>query len=263
MMEFEPELPTEVSEPSSRTTNGQIGNTGQQQNIPPHTVIDPIHQALRELFQQASALPKSNPRRRKLIDRLIVQMQQSDRLWTDKQNLHHEDAASETWIYLIRKLNGETDTDYDPEKGSLITLWNRVYERKLRELSQARKNKQTQWEASQRVHPRHDSETGQWQDAIATVAEPESTPTDLEVAQALIEADPTGKLRQTSIRRDRLDVTVQTLALEIVQRLQRGEQWTLKQLAEHFQVPEGTMNSFWSQKCKPLLRELGQSAGDY
>lgn len=263
MMEFEPQLPTELSKRSSQTTNGQLGNNGWRKDIPTHTVIDPIHQELKELFQQAVALPKSSPRRRKLIDRLIVRMQQSNKLWTDKQNPHHEDAESETWLYLIRKLNGETDKDYDPEKGSLITLWNRVYKWKLDELVNARKNKQTQWEASQRVHPRRDSETGQWQDPIASIAEPETVPSDLEVAQALIEADSTGRLSTTSIRRDRQDVTVQTIALEIVRRLRRGETWTLLQLSEHFQVPEGTMNSFWSQKCKPLLRELGQSAADY
>lgn len=263
MMEWQPDFPIKISEQQPiRISTEQSGNTNQQNNIPSPTVIDPIHQELKELFQAASALPKDSPRRRKLLNRLIEKMQQCGKLWTQKENPHHEDAESETWLYLVRKVNGDTDTDYDPEKGSLITLWNRTYKLKLDELTQARKNKQTQWEARQRVHPQRDSKTGQWQDPIDGIAEPAPVPSRLEQVQEWVEADATGKLSQTCIRKNRPDVTAQTVVLRMIQRAQQGEKWTLKQLAEEFGVPEGTMNSFWSQKCKPLLRELGQVARD-
>lgn len=261
-MEFEPTFSAKAAHQRLvQTSTPGLGNTGSQDNIAPPNVPDAIHQELKELFQQARELPKTSPRRRKLIDRLIVRMQQSNKLWTDKQNPWHEDAASETWIYVVRKLNGECGEDYDPDKGSPITLWNQAYKRKLTELSQG-KNKQMQWEAQRRVYPQRDSQTGQWQDPIDAVATPEPRTSELEEAESLIQADPTGRLTQSRIRRDRPEVTVKAVALEIIRRVKQGEDWTLQQLANHFDVPEGTMNSFWSQHCKPRLRELGQAANN-
>jgi hypothetical protein len=52
-------------------------------------------------------------------------------------------------------------------------------------------------------------------------------------------------------------ITAQAVLLEIFDRISRGEKWTLKILAEHFNVSPGVMNSAWSRTLLPLLREIG------
>jgi len=272
---------------------------------PPNDPNDPIHQELkalatqirdlsdqiRALIEQLTVLSEEDSQRavlglellklkrkqRKLRDQIVVKMQQSGKLWKDKGNPHSADAEQETWLYIIRKLDGDDIELYEPEKGSLTTLWNKTYQRKLTEL-----NQKAQQEARRREPHQQDAQTGQWHNPVDKVSVPVPdasltealpiefseatsppkafgfTPDWLESLKALIEADPKGKLKQTSIQ-GRPEVNVQAISLEIIRRLQRSEGWTLKQLAGQFGLQEGTMNSFWTRACKPALRELGKS----
>ncbi|MCC5896410.1 MAG: hypothetical protein JJU32_00645 [Phormidium sp. BM_Day4_Bin.17] len=159
------------------------------------------------------------------------------------------EAADIAWDYIERKFIGDIrgGQAYDPDKGnaSPITLWNMRCKGAYKDICQRE---------SQRVRGFGDSPT--LNDNL--LPQPEAQTPDLQKVCEILETDPTGELSQTWVcRTATAEVTVQEVLLEIYDRASRGEKWTNALLAEHFQIPAGTMNSAWSRKLKPALQKIG------
>lgn len=213
-----------------------------------------IHEELKRLarqLQQASSL-KQRPYLRKMMTLMLSAPPGC--FWPGEPPYYRNDpwyveAADIAWDYIERKFIGDIrgGQAYDPDKGnaSPITLWNMRCKGAYKDICQRE---------SQRVRGFGDSPT--LNDNL--LPQPEAQTPDLQKVCEILETDPTGELSQTWVcRTATAEVTVQEVLLEIYDRASRGEKWTNALLAEHFQIPAGTMNSAWSRKLKPALQKIG------
>ncbi|WP_139240639.1 hypothetical protein [Geitlerinema sp. PCC 9228] len=222
----------------------------------------PIHEELKEIFRQALRA-ESEKERASLIRKGIGKMRAApDRLFWCPPNLEDEllyfQAVDDAWDYIERKIHGDIrgkgtteEKKYDPDKGdaSPITLWNRRCEKVYRGLQQ-----------DQPQFVSIDARTGEAFN-IEEVPQPASNQPSvselLERVRQVLEEDAEGKYKNSYVRKTPPPpITAQQVFLEIYRRCVAGEQWTIQLLAEHFEVKEGTMNSAWSRKLRPLLQEV-------
>ncbi|WP_286186537.1 hypothetical protein [Geitlerinema sp. P-1104] len=217
----------------------------------PHVALHEELKRLGRQLRQASSAKQRRGLHRKIMTVMLSAPQRC--YWPGEPPHYRHDpryieAADIAWDYIERKLKGEVRGEaYDPDQGnaSPITLWNIRCKGAYKDICKRE---------SQRVRGFGDSQTLN----CDLLPQPEAQIPDLEKVRDIMETDPTGELSRTWVcRTATAQVTVQEALLEIYDRASRGEKWTNALLAEHFQVPAGTMNGAWSRKLKPALRNIG------
>lgn len=235
------------------------------------------HEELKEIFRQALRAESEEERlrlRRKGI-RIMLAAPESC-FWPlsakkSKASLDQEryiKAWDIAWEYIERKIYGDVrgkgtaeDKAYDPDKGnrSPIDIWNFKCEKEYNNLPK---------------NPKHmtppnpiDSRTGEPLNvddiSVNDLADPTNETPRLELVRQEFETDPSGELKSSFVRKKPPPpITAQAVLLEIYDRTSRGEEWTLKILAEHFGINTNTMNSAWWRTLKPLLRKIGDRLRD-
>jgi hypothetical protein len=79
----------------------------------------------------------------------------------------------------------------------------------------------------------------------------------------MIEEDAEGRYKNCYVRQDPPPpITIQAAMLFILDKISRGENWTLNEVARHFNVPEGTMYGQPRQRIKDFFREIGDRLRD-
>lgn len=168
-----------------------------------------------------------------------------------EDDLLYVEASIDAWDYIKRKIHGDIrgsgtaeEKAYDPDKGdaSPLTLWNINCKGAYEDKRQERKDliQETRLEAGE-------------------MAQADDEPSRLEKVRQEFELDPTGVLTTNFVRQTPPPpITVQSVLLCIYDYASCGEKWTLKQLAEEFNVPPGVMNGAWSRTIRPLLAEMGE-----
>lgn len=224
------------------------------------------HEELKEIFRQAlrASGKKRDRLRREGINKMMTAPEHCFWPFSEKKSQKFCDeeryikASDIAWDYIERKIYGDVrgqgtaaEKAYDPDKGdrSPIEVWNFKCKKEYENLHQNPKH----------ITPPNpiDPRTGEPLN-VSDVAQPTDEIPLLELVRQEIETDPTGELNNSFVRqKPPPPITAQAALLEIYDRVSRGEKWTNKILAEHFNVPPGVMNSAWSRTLKPLLREIG------
>ncbi|GAB4294493.1 MAG: hypothetical protein Fur0025_31220 [Oscillatoriaceae cyanobacterium] len=229
----------------------------------------PIHEELKEIFRQAKRATSEKERKRLIrqgMNRMMTAPQSC--FWPGmppqyRDDLLYIEAAEVAWDYIERKIYGNVrgqgtaeEKAYDPDHdkaASPITLWNMRCEDTYRELL-ARERKLIN------PNPRGKNPDKDFNIEDEPQPEREKSPEELiQEVREIIQQDTEGIYRNTFVRQNPPPpITAQEVLLEICDRASRGEKWTLKILAEHFNIDKpGTMNSAWSRTLSPLLREIG------
>ena len=234
------------------------------------------HEELKEIFRQALRA-KSEKERKRLRQEGLRKMAAAPEkcFWLGMPPKYRHDplyieAAQNAWVDITCKIYGTSKRAdiYDPDKGdaSPITIWSQRCEGAYLDLCKGKQKEQT------------------WIKPIDSGTEDSPTIDDI---PALEDEQPLFKL----IRQERLDlipkireiiqqdaegkysnkfvrkkppppITAQAALLEIFDRTSRGEKWEYDNLAQHFNIPKGTMRSAMTLKVLPLLREIGDRLRD-
>ncbi len=228
----------------------------------------PIHEELKEIFRQAKRATSEKERKRLIrqgMNRMMTAPPQC--FWPGmppqyRDDLIYIEAAAVAWDYIERKIYGNIrgkgtaeEKAYDPDKdnaASPITLWNIRCEGEYKDRLERERRL---------IDPNPKSKNPDEDFNIDDVPQPQpelSSAELIEENRQIIAQDAEGKYRNTFVRQNPPPpITAQEVMLEICDRVSRGEDWTLKILAEHFNVPRGTMNAAWARDLKPLLRGIG------
>ncbi|MEA5523302.1 MAG: hypothetical protein WAN66_23750 [Limnoraphis robusta] len=214
------------------------------------------HEELKDILRRALKAKSAKERKRLQREGLRKMVAAPEHcFWGGKPPQYRDDilyieAAAETWDYIERKIYGNIrgGEAYDPEKGSPITLWNETC--KKRYIGRLTRERQL-------INPTPSKNPDEPFNIDDLPSDAENIPR-LELIRREIENDPTGELRSSFVRQNPPPpITAQDAFLVIYDLVSRGEKWTNKILAEHFQIPEGAMNSAWSRTLKPLLKKIG------
>ncbi|HIK10133.1 MAG TPA: hypothetical protein IGS52_07680 [Oscillatoriaceae cyanobacterium M33_DOE_052] len=230
----------------------------------------PIHEELKEIFRQAKRATSEEKRKRLIrqgMNRMMTAPPQC--FWPGmppqyRDDLIYIEAAAVAEDYIERKIYGDIrgkgtaeEKAYDPDQddaASPITLWNKRCEGEYKSrLARERRL------IDPNPKPKNPDEDFNMDDVAQAPPPPEPSPEKIiRQAREIIQKDAEGKCRNTFVRQQPPPpITAQEVLLEICDRTSRGEKWTLKILAEHFNVPRGVMNAAWSRHLKPLLRYIG------
>ena len=208
---------------------------------------------LKELIKLACEHPRNTPQRRRVFNQIIKIIQQSDSLWREGTQ-YYEDALQKTWLYFALNLCKEqeintADEPFCSEDCKVIARLNKYLKWRLKDYGI-----ETSEERRKRLYPRVNDD-GSLIEPIDMIPAPKSTPNWCDELRIWAETDISGKLRSTCIK-GYPEVTCQII---ILRRLPPEATW--KDIATEFGLPISTLSSFYERKCRPFLREFGQSEG--
>jgi hypothetical protein len=211
--------------------------------------MDGLDEQLRKRVEETCKHPPKSRQRRRDLDEIIRLIQKSGKLW--RENIpDYEDAEQQTGLYFSRNIcEADTGEKYNPDRSSVITWLNGYLKRRLQDF---------RIEAAQEKATRAAGEiTGSDKtiDPVETIAAPPDIPPMLEEVRTWAETDADGELRQTHIK-NHPEITAQLL---ILRRLPPETSW--KELAAEFGLGVSTLSMFYERKCKPRLRQFGESQG--
>ena len=218
------------------------------------------HEQLKDIFRRA--LKAKSAKERKRLRREGMQLMMAapeDCFWKGEPPQYRDDllyieAAEVAWDYIERKIHGNVRGGevYDPDienAASPLTLWNT----RCKGEYQDRLNRERQLIDNNPKKPDPDEPYN-----IDNAPPPPVDIPLLEYIRQEIENDPTGELRSSFVRQNPPPpITVQDALLVIYDRVSRGEKYTLKLVAEHFNIPPGVVNAAWSRTISPLLKKMG------
>lgn len=215
------------------------------------------HEELKDILRRA--LKAKSAKERKRLQRegmLMMKAAPEECFWKGKPPQYREDliyieAVAETWDYFERKIYGQVrgGEAYDPEKGSPFKLWNKTC--KKRYMGRLTRERQL-------INPTPKSKNPDEPFNIDDLPRDAENIPRLELIRREFEIDPTGELKSSFVRQNPPPpITAQDAFLVIYDLVSRGEKWTNKILAEHFNIPPGAMNSAWSRTLNPLLKKIG------
>ena len=208
--------------------------------------MEKIAKTLGELVKQACEHPHGSRKRQKTLTQIVRLV--NHQLWKENTS-YYEDALQETWIYFCQNIcEGKTAKPYDPNKASIVTWLNNYLRWRLKDgyIRTEKHKKQTlsvKFDDNKIIDP-----------VDSLPAKPDIPPILAEIERWVLQ-DPQYKLRQTRLD-NHPQITCQRLILD---RLPPETPW--KSLAAKYQIPSGTLSSFYQRKCKPLLREFSKSQG--
>lgn len=203
---------------------------------------DELDEQLRQMIATTCQHPPGSFGRQKGLNQIIGMIQQSGQLLRSGAP-YYEDALQQTWLYFCRNLD-----KYASQKGSVINWLNVYLSYRLEDL-----RTQVREEAVRTVY-RQISESDEPLDPVENLPGREE-PRMLEEILEWVEKDPGGELRRTHIRNHR-EITCQVL---IRRRLPPRTPW--EKLAKEFNVPVGTLSSFYQRECFPRLLKFGEEQG--
>ena len=218
------------------------------------------HEQLKDIFRRA--LKAKSAKERKRLRREGMQMMMKapeDCFWPGERPQYRDDllyieAAAVAWDYIERKINGNVRSGevYDPDienAASPITLWNTRCKGEYKD--RLKKRRELINDNPKKPDPEKPYN-------IEYEPQPSVDIPRLERIRREIENDPTGELRSSFVRQNPPPpITVRDALLVIYDRVSRGEKYTLKLIAEHFNIPQGVMNAAWSRTISPLLKKMG------
>lgn len=225
------------------------------------------YEELREIFRQALRAKSKKERlrlQRKGMDMMAKAPEKC--FWPGMPPKYRHDplyaeAAQTAWEYITRKIYGKLERGdiYDPDKGdaSPISLWNQRCEGAYLDLLRNQQKEQ------KLINPNPiDSRTGEplnIDDVADDVAASEDDKTSwLYQVREIIQQDAEGQYSNNFVRKKPPPpITAQAALLEIFDRVSRGEKWEYDNLAQHFNIPKGTMRSAMTRTVLPLLRKIG------
>ena len=235
----------------------------------------PIHEELKGDFRQAFRA-KSKKECLRLRQQGLTKMAKAPKnlFWSGVEPLYRHDplyieACSKAWEYITKKIYGKLKRGeiYDPDTGnaSPITLWNKRCKGEYFDLCEKKQTEQ-KWIERNPI----DSRTGDPLN-IDDLADPDAK-TPLLKLQEQEKIDPIAKIREI-IQQDAEEIysktfvrkkpppaiTARAVLLEIVDTTSRGEKWTYDNLAQHFNMPAGTIRSAMKRKLSPMLIKIGES----
>ena len=205
---------------------------------------------LRELVRVARQYPAGHLKRQQALTQIVRLVGRSRKLWTE-HSPDYEDALQQTWLYFCQNIcEAGTGEQYDPDRSSVITWLNRYLKWRLQNFYTARQTQQCRFLSG-------------WipitvlrtTDCMIDFPASSDIPPILEETRRWVQADPTGELSSTHLRR-RPDVTCQRL---ILRRLPPETSW--ETLSIEFGVAVSTLSSFYQRQCLPHLRNFGERQG--
>ncbi|KPQ39712.1 MAG: Neugrin [Phormidium sp. OSCR] len=251
MDKFERSMGQEMGQTMSSSPQSRTAKMTHEDKCPPE-----IHEQLKDIFRRA--LQAESPEECKRLRREGLNMMMNapkECFWRGyaphyEEDLLYVDASLDAWDYIERKIYGDIrgsgtaeEKAYDPDKGdaSPLTLWNINCKGAYEDNRQERRDliQETRLEAGE-------------------MAQADDEPSRLEKVRQEFELDPTGALKTNFVRQTPPPpITVQSVLLRIYDYASCGEKWTLKRLAEEFNVSPGVMNGAWSRTIRPLLAQMG------
>ncbi|NEQ69535.1 MAG: sigma-70 family RNA polymerase sigma factor [Symploca sp. SIO2D2] len=208
-------------------------------------MYEEIETQLSQLVAQACQHPPGSLQRRQCLTRLIQAIIKSGKLWWENTP-YYEDALQQTWLYLCRNLcEANTGRQYDPSRGSVTTWLDGYLKRRLQDFwieEQEQKKRYVSPKGDDKINP------------IDNVPAFQRIPI-LEETRYWVETDTDGELRRTHIK-GRPELNCQML---ILRRLPPKTGW--QELATEFNCPYQTLANFYKRKCRPRLRNFGESQG--
>lgn len=201
---------------------------------------------LQALVHQAQQAPSQSLERRRLMHRIVQQMQCSGKLWRGGGSISpegYEEALQKTWLYFCKNIDA-----YDASQANVVTWFNnhlrwRIKDYNIEQWNDAKKKATTMGKQA--------SDGGL--DPVELIPAPDEIPPILEeVRRWLATEEP---LVTVHLRR-RPDVNCQVL---LMRRLPPETPW--KELSQEFKVPVPTLSNFYQQKCMPRLLAFGRAQG--
>ena len=206
-----------------------------------------VSQALAQLVKEACEYPPQSSQRQKKLTQIIRIV--NCQLWSEN-TAYYEDALQETWFYFCQNVcEANTAKAYDADKASVVTWLNSYLKWRLKDgyISTIKQR--------QRTAPARVDEQNKIIDPIDRLPAKPDIPPILAETKAWATRDRDRQLRQTYLEHCP-QISAQLL---ILARLPPETPW--KHLAAQYDVPVGTLSSFYQRKCKPLLREFSKSQG--
>lgn len=196
----------------------------------------------------------SNPwKKKRLLNQLITKMQNSGLIWKNHKNEpFYQDALQEQWEFFCSNLcECRTGTQYDRDRGSVITWFNYYFKRRLQNWA-SRVNRDN----SRRDDREEFLEDGTPIDRIDTLSAEDETHIIeciqcFETVQNWIETNPEGILNAHI--RGQHDLTCQV----ILRSLLSGKTFT--QMAAEYGCAYQTIYGFWKNKCRSHVQEFREN----
>jgi hypothetical protein len=209
--------------------------------------MEKLTNILAQLVKEACEYPHGSRERQKKLTQIIRLI--NHKLWQENTT-YYEDALQEAWVYFCQNIcEGKSAKAYDSNQASIITWLNNYLKWRLKDgYIKTEKQKKRTIEVQVNEH-------NQIVDPVDNLVAQRDIPPILEEIKSWVLKDPEHKLRQTYLN-SHPQITGQVL---ILKRLPPETSW--QSLAEEYQIPAGTLSSFYQRKCKPLLREFSQLQG--
>lgn len=193
---------------------------------------------LRQLLADAAAQPERSLTRRRLLQRFVLEVQGSNRLFCGNgaKPEHYSEALSTTWLYILTHLDS-----YDPSRSEVMTWIN--YRLRMNLLTvQGR--------------PLRELQAKEWDNGDGTcwtILENIEATAD---ARILLHKFTTWQLKYQNYHQQihiqqRPDLNVQLLIqLRVLDGL------TFREISQTYDSPIPTLSCFWQNKCVPELRKF-------
>jgi hypothetical protein len=221
--------------------------------------MDPLDQHLNDLIEQARQHPPSSFQRRRILNQIVIKIQNSGRLYKTYDRYYPE-ALSKTWVYFIHNVCEATTAKsaYDPNQvrdGSVITWLNVYLKFRLKDegLKQQQEDRCREWVKSNLDSDETTDPVDQLPSPISNdIEEPDLIAT----IQAWVEAD-SGETLGTCHPKDKPQASCKTL---IAKRLLPPET-TWKVLAEELSTSIPTLQQHFQRHCLKLLQAFCREQG--
>jgi hypothetical protein len=193
------------------------------------------------LIQETCQHPQGSLERKKGLNQIILQIQQSGKLFGGYYMYNYAEALQETWGFFCRHF-----CRFDPDKATVFTWLNNHLKYRLKD----------EWEEyikhQKNCIPPIIKDNGEVIDPLESlIARPEPPPILEEIHQWLHQQE--AQLRRVHVR-GRPDINCYVL---IQQRLPPEISWSV--LAPEYGVAIATLSNFYQRECFPRLLNFGKS----
>lgn len=205
---------------------------------------DSLDRELKSFAEQARQYPQGSRHRNKLTSRLIMMIEESGKLYCPEKSsypveVYHE-ALQEVRLYIFRSIDR-----YDPTRAKMMTWVNRKLSFAFQDAARKYRNRHLKTTSLSIKIARHNEGSRR---TLEDIISSETSPFLSEKLREVIKQDLSGEFRNKHLK-GRPEINFQSIALKMIDGYSRRE------IADHWQVKEQRLYSFFSRCCK-LFRPL-------
>jgi hypothetical protein len=219
--------------------------------------LDALDLLLLKLYEEARQYSPRSFHRQRILNCMVAKIVKSKRLWSERCDVY-EDALQDSLVFFCRNLcESDTGKPYDSSRATMITWINFYLKWRIHRLKGIQEKRF--WKTASPWW----GNNGEMIDPLDLVPAPEPTPLVLDAILEWVQADPTGMLYSTHLRK-RPHVNCQFLLLR---RLPPETHWQKIADEVNARFPEQpkvgipTLSALYIRKCLPMLKDYLDAQG--